>query len=198
MSSHQTGELHKIGVKWPAREQAPLDLLDLIPIYHRWISEAALPDLLIDVAEYTHVPHGPGVLIIAFEGNYAYDETGGERGVVYYSKQPLAGDLAQRLAAVARKSLLAGQRFEQDAALGGKVGLAGDRLEVFSNDRLAGPNDAVGWALLEPAVTALATRLFGAGKFRVERASPDPRERLTAIVHVDRPETIDTLLLRLA
>lgn len=198
MSSHQTGELHKIGVKWPAREKSPLDLLDLIPIYHRWISEAALPDLLIDVAEYTHVHHGPGVLIIAFEGNYAYDETGGERGVAYYSKQPLAGDLAARLATVARKSLLACQCFEQDPALGGKVGFAGDRFEVFSNDRLAAPNTDAGWALLSPAVTALATRLHGAGNFRVERANPDPRERLTAIVHATQAQTTKALLERIA
>jgi len=32
-------------------------------------------------------------MLIAHEGNYALDETGHERGVVYYSKHTLAGEL---------------------------------------------------------------------------------------------------------
>lgn len=199
MDSHHIGELHRVGVKWYARESSSLDMLNLIPVFHRWISEGVLPDLMIDVAEYTHVQNGPGVLIVAVEGNYGYDETGGTRGIVYYSKQSLPGsDLAAHLATVARKGLQACTLFQREPGLGDKVSFPGDRVEVFSNDRLLGPNTDAGWQGFEPAVKALAERLFGAENYRIERVNPDPRERLCAVIHASQPADVAALLNRLA
>lgn len=191
-------ELHRIGVKWLARESTPLDLLDLIPVFHRWIQEATLGDLLIDVAEYTHMHHGPGVLIIAHEGNYAYDETGGERGLLYYSKQPLPeSDLASRLATVASKGLKACVLFESERGIGKHVSFPGDHLEVFANDRLLAPNTDAGWTAFYPAVTALAGRLFPDRDYHIERINPDPRERLTATIRAASAPGAAALLARL-
>ena len=54
-------DLHKFGIKLFAADAEPVDMLKLIPIYHRWIQQHALADdLLIDVADYSHVPAGPG------------------------------------------------------------------------------------------------------------------------------------------
>ena len=191
-------DFHRIGVKWLARESVPLDLLELIPVFHRWIQDAALGDLLIDVAEYTHMHHGPGVLIITHEGNYAYDETGGERGLLYYSKQPLPeSDLASRLATVARKSLKACVLFESERGIGKHVSFPGDRLEVFANDRLLAPNTDAAWAEFLPALKSLASRLFPNEDHRIERVSTDPRERLTAVIHAGTAHGAAALLARL-
>jgi hypothetical protein len=47
----------------------------LIPIYHHWIQNHSIPDhLLIDVADYEHVPEGPGTVLVAHEANI-YGET---------------------------------------------------------------------------------------------------------------------------
>ncbi len=92
-------DLHKFGIKLFAVDAKGFDILKLIPMYHRWIQQKMLEDLLIDVADYSHVPAGPGVMLIAHEGNYALDETGHERGVVYYSKHPLARRAARALRA---------------------------------------------------------------------------------------------------
>src|SRR5215813_2771088 len=102
-------DLHKFGIKFFAADAGKLDILKLIPVYHRWIQQSVLQDLLIDVADYSHVPAGPGVMLIAHEGNYALDETGHQRGVVYYSKRPLDGALPERFAEVATKALKAAQ-----------------------------------------------------------------------------------------
>src|ERR1700741_461678 len=128
-------DLHKFGIKFFAADAEGIDILKLIPIYHRWIQQNALEDLLIDVADYSHVPAGPGVMLIAHEGNYALDETGHERGVVYYSKQPLPGELPERLASVARKALKAAELLSTDKELDGALKLSGNRLEFFANDR---------------------------------------------------------------
>ena len=86
-------DLYKFGIKFFAADADGFDLLRLIPVYDRWIQQNALENLLIDVADYSHVPAGPGVMLIAHEGNYALDETGHERGVVYYSKRRPTGEL---------------------------------------------------------------------------------------------------------
>jgi hypothetical protein len=36
------------------------DLEECIPIFHRWIQDQALDEVLIDVADYRHVHHGRG------------------------------------------------------------------------------------------------------------------------------------------
>src|SRR4051812_16123636 len=41
-----------------------VDVEALIPVFHRWIKQRALPELTIDIANYGHVPQGPGVVLI--------------------------------------------------------------------------------------------------------------------------------------
>ncbi|HLB30095.1 MAG TPA: hypothetical protein VJN91_01065 [Gammaproteobacteria bacterium] len=191
-------ELHRLGVKWLAEESAPLNLLDLIPVFHRWIQDHTLDNLLIDVAEYTHMHHGPGVLIIAHEGNYGYDETHGERGLVYYSKQPLPEtDLAARMAVVARKGLEACVCFSREANLGAQVTFPCNRLEIFANDRLQTPNTDAAWEAFAQAAQTLAVRLFPDQACKIERRSNDPRERLAAIIRTEQATGPEALVARL-
>jgi hypothetical protein len=37
-----------------------IDLEAVIPVFHRWIQEQIFDELLLDVANYSHVPDGPG------------------------------------------------------------------------------------------------------------------------------------------
>src|SRR5262249_30022399 len=156
--------------------------LKLIPIYHRWIQQNVLDDdLLIDVADYSHVPAGPGVMLIAHEGNYALDETGHERGVVYYSKHKLTGELPERFARVARKALKAAQLMSEDAELDGTLKLRGNRLQFFANDRLVAPNTDAAYAQLEPALKTFLDRLYAGTPYTLSRET-DPKERLSVRV----------------
>lgn len=189
-------DLHKFGIKFFAPDAAKLDILKLIPVYHRWIQEHALEDLLIDVADYSHVPAGPGVMLIAHEGNYALDETGHERGVVYYSKHRLAGDLPERIAHVARRALTAARLLNEDAALEGTLEVRGNDLHFFANDRLLAPNTDAAFAELEPVLRDFLKRLYAGAHYTLVR-EPDPVERLAVRVKADSNVTLDTLLNRL-
>ena len=53
---------------------------EYIPLFHSWIRDKriATDKLLIDVADYKHVHHGPGIMLIAHEAHWAMDEAGGE------------------------------------------------------------------------------------------------------------------------
>jgi hypothetical protein len=189
-------DLHKFGIKFFAADAEGIDILKLIPIYHRWIQQNALEDLLIDVADYSHVPAGPGVMLIAHEGNYALDETGHERGVVYYSKHQLAGELPERFARVARKALRAAQLMSEDTELGGALKLPGNRLEFFANDRLAAPNTDAAYAELQPALDTFLDRLYAGAPYSLARET-DPKERLSVRVQAEGEVGLKTLLARL-
>ena len=189
-------DLHKFGIKFFAQDAERVDILKLIPIYHRWIQQGALEDLLIDVADYSHVPSGPGVMLIAHEGNYALDETGHERGVVYYSKQRLAGDLSGRFVQVAHKALKAAALMSSDAELEGALKVPGNRLQFFANDRLAAPNTDEAYAQLEPALRAFLDRLYAGTPYTVTRET-DPKERLSVEVRAEGEVPLRTLLERL-
>jgi hypothetical protein len=189
-------DLHKIGIKFFAVDAKRFDILKLIPMYHRWIQHKALQDLLIDVADYSHVPAGPGVMLIAHEGNYALDETGHERGVVYYSKHTLAGELPERFAQVARKTLQAAQLMTGDAELDGALKVPGNDLQFFANDRLVAPNTDAAYAELEPALKRFLERLYAGESYTLERER-DPKERLSVRVRTAASVDLETLLARL-
>jgi hypothetical protein len=189
-------ELHKFGIKLFAVDAKGVDILKLIPMYHRWIQQKALDDLLIDVADYSHVPAGPGVMLIAHEGNYALDETGHERGVMYYSKHPLAGELPDRLVQVTRKALKAAQLMTGDAELNGELQVPGNDLQFFANDRLAAPNSAAAYAELEPTLRTFLDRLYAGAPYTLVRET-DPKERLSVRVRAAGPVDLPTLLARL-
>lgn len=189
-------ELHKLGVKFFVQDPASVGFLEFIPIFHRWIQTRALDDLLIDVADYSHVHAGPGILLVAHEGNYGVDETGNRRGLLYYSKHPLEGDLAVRLTTVCRKTLQACRLLEREPELEGRIKFRGEKLQVFANDRLAAPNTDETFAAFEPALTEFLARLYPGEEYLLIRET-DPKERFSVTVRASVPVEVGTLLERL-
>ena len=63
-------------------------------LLHRWIQIAGSGcgkwTIAIDVADYTHLPDGPSVLLVGHEGNYALDCRDGRQGLYYYRKRRTA------------------------------------------------------------------------------------------------------------
>lgn len=190
-------DLHKFGIKFFAADAEGVDILRLIPVYHRWIQQGALEDLLIDVADYSHVPAGPGVMLIAHEGNYALDETSHQPGVLYYSKRKLNGELQERLVEVARKALSAAELMSRDAELEGALKVPGNRLQFFANDRLVAPNTEAAYEELEPSLRVFLDRLYAGAPYTLRREA-DPKERLSVWAETEGEVPLNTLLERLA
>ena len=168
----------------------------VIPVFHRWIRERAVAELLIDVADYTHLVDGPQVLLVAHEANYAIDGSGGRTGLSYTRKQPAGGSLADRLSGAARALLAAGLRLEQDpeAMPDGRFAFRGDEIAVAANDRLLAPNTAEAAAALREPVAELAERLFGGGYAIEPLAASD---RVGFSLKATAPASLDALLARL-
>jgi hypothetical protein len=193
-------ELHRIGVKLfcqdgPA-DGPPVGLREFIPIFHRWIQIDALGELLVDVADYSHVPRGPGILLVAHAGIYGIDETGDRRGLVYYRRHPVAGNLADRLASVTRAALAACHRLASEPELRGRLAFRGDELLVFANDRLLAPNTEATLNAVQPSLAALLARLYP-GLACATRREPDAKERFAVAVTAPQAVAVETLLQRL-
>ena len=80
-------EPQRVGVKVFIEDQETFDRARMIEVFHRWIQENCLPGTLIDVHDYTHVPGGPGVLLVAHEWHLRTDEAGGRIGFEFESKR---------------------------------------------------------------------------------------------------------------
>lgn len=67
---------------------APVDSEGILPIFNRWIREQRLDGhLLIDIADYRHVPGGPGVILVGYEADIAIDLGDGRPGLAYIRKR---------------------------------------------------------------------------------------------------------------
>jgi hypothetical protein len=117
-----------------------IDLADAVGVFHRWIKNTVCPEMLVDVADYLHVPAGPGVLLIGHEANYSFDDRDSRPGLLYNRKATLDGTFQSRLAQAHETALTACDRLEKDPAFDGKLKFNRKQLEVFVNDRLLAPN----------------------------------------------------------
>ena len=188
--------LQRFGLKLfadPASAGAPSTI---VPVFHRWIQEHAVPGLLIDVADYTHLVDGPSVLLVAHEANYALDATGGRPGLSYSRKQPLEGAFGDRLATAAAALIAAARRLEQDTSrmTGGGVTFPGNEIEFVANDRLAAPRNADTESALRNELAGFGGRLFGGADVEV-RPLDDPA-RLGFTLKTAETVALDTLLSR--
>ena len=162
-------DAHKLQLKiYLTPESArSLDIDAVVPVFHRWIKQHLLPELTIDVANYRHVPQGPGVVLIGHGSDYFVDEGEGRPGLLHNRKR--AGlPPGERLGDLARRTLNAAALLEKDLALTGKIKFATDELLFRVNDRLAAPNRDATFAALKPELEALAKTLF-AGPFELGR-----------------------------
>jgi hypothetical protein len=188
-------DLQRIALKWFARDPAALENLEpAVEVFHSWIQEDKLTGLPIDVADYSHVPAGPSMMLVGHECDYVLDHAIEQRaGFAYSHKRLLEGSLEERLTHCAAKALAAAQLVEADDRLPGMT-FAGEELLVISNDRLLAPNTDEGAAELQPAFEAFAQKMYGADA-TVERLTNDPRQRLTFVVKATSEISLGQLAL---
>jgi len=185
-------DVERFYLKFFARECA-VDEASFIPIFHDWIRLKSLPGTLIDVADYRHVPDGPGIMLISFDINYAMEHGDGQFGLSAQRKLGGDGSHSERIVGLAKRTALFGHLLEADARVSGGFALDGGRFLYASNDRLRLPNTDEAFAALQPDLTAAAAKLYGDQAFSVKRVENDPRERLTVLVEAAGPVPISAL-----
>ena len=189
-------ELQKLGVKFFVEQPNAVPLTDFIEIFHGWIQ--ATDGIYHDVADYSHMQSGPGVILVANDANLHIDETGGRRGLLYSRKALLSGTNQEKLRTVFRLALENCRKLEQEPALRGKLRFTTNEAAISLNDRLLGSNTEESFQELKREVGPFAKQLFGDAEVRFER-DEDPRQRLNVHLKtsaaVDLRKTLDRLQL---
>ena len=169
-----------------------------IAVFHRWIQESALDELMVDVADYTHVPNGPGVVLICHDALYSLDGEGGELGLLYRRRRethPSLGAIASlddRLASVVRRALTVCERLERERDLAG-LRFPGDRFQLAVNDRRVTLSQA---GELVAALERVTGWLFPGERPAIEVRGGDG-DRLQATLRRERARGVTELLGRL-
>ena len=181
-------ELQHVNVKLFVNDLEKVDLEAAVPVFHRWIQGQIFDELLLDVADYSHVPDGPGVVLIGHEADYALDNTDGRLGVRYNRKAPLAGNNRDRLVQATRAALDAFRRLDQDFNL-----YFNEReIEIVINDRLLAPNTDETRKTVEPELKEFLSQLLAGGAYTLKYPT-DRRKLFGVTVAAERGFSIQEL-----
>ncbi len=186
-------DLERFCVKFFPRTESIKDETIFIPIFHDWIRLKALNGVLIDVADYRHVPDGPGVMLISHEINYSMDHIDGQFGLTAQRKLGLETHHKDRILGLVRAAAAFGSLLEKDSRVGGKITWEGGSFYYMTNDRLHAPNTDESFAAIKSDLEQAAAELYPDQSITVTRVDTDPRARLTAEVRVETSVDISML-----
>ncbi|RMF14210.1 MAG: hypothetical protein D6761_09830 [Candidatus Dadabacteria bacterium] len=188
-------DLQRICVKFYTTTGEAVDQTPLIDVFQDWIRTDRLDEIMIDIADYRHVPNGPGMMLICHHTDYALDSAEGERlGLLVQRKQPLAGNVADRIVAIAQSGLRFIEALQGDPRVPDGLTFDLSGFEVLSNDRLRVPNTDEGFAAIRGEVEAAAQRLYGDADITIERRANHPRARLAVVVRSSATPVLSDLL----
>jgi len=167
---------------------APARFIDVL---HRWIRDQVLDELLIDVADYRHVPAGPGVMLISHDADYSMDNTGGRWGLLYNRKAAVEGSNEDRLRQAVASAANACRLLEEEFT-GDGLEFSRNELQIIINDRALAPNTPETLAATQPELESFLSTLFGHGDFTITPES-DPRRRFGVTVTASSPFDLATV-----
>jgi len=180
-------ELQHINVKIDVEGELQLDTQRIVETFHRWTSEQSLGELLIDVADYRHVPAGPAVVLIGLEADYCLDHSGHRWGLLYHRKASVAGSNRDRLRQAVSAAVTACQLLE--AEFPGQLHFSRRVLEITVNDRALAPNTLETFQTVRPELSAFLNELGHPEHELLHDA--EPRRRFGLYVKLAQPLDFD-------
>lgn len=157
-----------------------LSLEDFVEVFHAWIRDGVLEDVMIDVADYVHVPDGPGVLLVCHEGHYVVEQRHGRYMLSYHHRRGGSeAGLSERIGGPLRRLLTAAARLEQEPALAGRLRFRTDELRIRVDDRLLAPNEDATLDEVRPELEAVLGRVWGDEAAPALEREGEPRELFT-------------------
>ena len=164
----------RLTIKFTLKENPSFEAKKIVPVFQRWIQEHTVEGLLIDVTSYTHVPNGPGVILIADEADYGYDLSEGKVGLRYTRKRFLPDNLADALGQALRLAVIASQRLEDEDLLEG-IEFDFASAEIGFLDRQHYQNTPAVFDAVQAELSQTLSELYGA-EVSLSRTNDDPRE----------------------
>jgi len=185
-------EFQHYNVKIFVDGELAVDLERFIEGFHGWVAGQSMAEMMIDVADYRHVPDGPGVVIVGLEADYAIDNMGGRWGLRYNRKGAVEGRNADRLRQAFAAAAATCARLEAEFE-----GLRFSRQEfaIFVNDRALAPNNEETRSQLRAEIDSLVKEQLSVADYSAE-LTEDPRRLAEATVKLATPFDLDSAASR--
>ena len=175
-------ELQKFGIKLYLTTNGSFDSKDFIPVFHDWIQNKIIDDhLLIDVADYSHIPDGPGVMLISHEGNFSLDQESKQPGIMYMRKTEIAGSFKERFNKVL-STVIKAANLLSDKDVSKQVDFTSNSFRFIANDRLYAGNTADNQDLYKQKIQKALDGKYPDSQFEFGDVS-DKNERLAFTVN---------------
>jgi len=188
----------EVSVKLFVDDRSVVRPLELIAVFHRWIKEGVLEDeLMIDVANYEHVPKGPGIVLICDKAHYYFDVRQNRWGMRYRGRRDARATGEEAIVRAFGSALKAASLLESDPALEGRYGFRTDEVEFGIYDRLRAPSDAATLTAVRPALESSVAALYGEPPESLDLVSGAKEPFLVAIRNGTSP-SVEELLGKLA
>ena len=185
---------HRIQLKVFAQPGFVIDTHKSVRVFHRWIKERVLPEQVVDVADYSHVQHGPRVALIGHGSDHYLDDSQGRPGLLYFRKRA-APPPHERLADAFRRCLSAARLLESDPGFDAPPKFGTGELLLRFVDRLQAPNTDAGYEPLREQVEHFLAELYRQPVEILREGSA--RELLSLRIQASGAPTLDVLLERL-
>ena len=172
--------IQKFGIKIFIDNNGGYSSKSLIPIFHKWIQNKSISDhLLIDVADYSHMVDGPGVMLIAHEGHFSLDQEGHQVGIMYMRKTDLDGDFCKRFNTILSITINTAKLL-----LDNNLNFITNSFRFIANDRLHAENTFENQNLYKQEIQKVLKNRFPNSKVDYEDISSG-EERLAFLVKFD-------------
>ncbi|MHC5110705.1 MAG: hypothetical protein ACYTHJ_12615 [Planctomycetota bacterium] len=165
-------ELQHVNAKIYIDGELPVEPARFINAFHEWIRAELFEELLIDVADYRHVPSGPGVMLIGHEADYSLDHRGGVYGLRYNRKAPLQGSNADRYRQALGSAAKACLKLENEFHAEGLT-FSRTRFELFINDRALAPHTPEARETCRPELEAFLSEILSGASFEISEPADD-------------------------
>ena len=190
---------HKLAFKFFIEDASRLHgAADFVPVFHRWIQERVVPEhQLIDVADYAHVPEGPGTVLVSHQANFHIDYEDGKAGLLYIRKQPIedARTLRDRLRIVFRDAVSSCIRLQDEPSLSGRISFRTSEFLFRIYDRLHAPSTSETFAVIKPDLEQFAGTLYRPDSIELTQRA-DPQALFEVTVRAPHSLPLATLLER--
>jgi hypothetical protein len=190
-------ELQHINAKVYLADGSQVEPRRIIDVFHEWIRKGVFDELLIDVADYSHVPAGPGVMLIGHEADYSLDNAHNRPGLRYNRKSALTGDNEARFRQALLSALRACQLLESEFTGDDAPAFSRTHFDLFINDRALAPNTVETFAAAKPELEAVLAAALGHRDFEIAR-DDDARALFRLCVKLGSAYDLDAMIGQLA
>ena len=176
-------DLQKFGVKLFINKNGGYQSKDFIPIFHSWIQDNLVEEhLLIDVADYSHIQDGPGVMLVSHEGNFSLDQERLQPGIMYMRKINTEGSFIERFNNVLSTTIEAANRLS-DNKVNKNINFINNSFRFIANDRLCAENTTENQKLYKKEIDNILSEKYQDIKLEYDDVS-SKNERLAFTVRI--------------